>query len=161
MSKGKYASDNISIGQAAVEDLPAVLALLEKSGLPKDGIAEHLVTMLVAREGKRIVGSAGLELYEKAALLRSVAVDKSLRGQGIGQQLTRSALDLALKHGATTVYLLTETASEFFSRFGFKPISRSQVPPFLQQSVEFTSACPTSALVMMMRLGQLNRKSHS
>lgn len=152
MSKDNRASSNVSIGQATVEDLPAILALLEKTGLPRDGIAEHLSTMFVAREGKRVVGSAGLELYGEAALLRSVAVDKSLRGQGIGQQLTRSALDLALKQGATTVYLLTETASKFFSRFGFKPSSRSQIPTAVQQSVEFTSACPASALAMMMRL---------
>jgi len=153
MSKGKRASSNISIRQATAEDLPAILALLGKIGLPKDGIAEHLATMLVAREGKQVVGSAGLELYGKAALLRSVAVDKPLRGRGIGQQLTRSALDLAQKHGAATVYLLTETASEFFSHFGFKPSDRSQVPTAVQRSVEFTSTCPASALVMMMRLG--------
>lgn len=135
-----------------------MLTLLEKSGVPKNGIAEHLATMLVAREGKQVVGSAGLELYGRAALLRSVAVDKPQRGRGIGQKLTRSALYLAQTHGATAVYLLTETASGFFSRFGFKPISRSDVPAALQQSVEFTTACPASALVMMTSLGRPNER---
>lgn len=153
MSKAQCGSSNVSIGRATADDLPDVLALLENSGLPKDGVAEHLATVLVAREEKRIVGSAALELYGKVALLRSVAVDESFRSRGIGQHLTRSALDLAVKSGVTTVYLLTESASEFFTRFGFKPTGRSEVPPAVQRSVEFTSACPASALVMMMRLG--------
>jgi len=152
MSKAQSGSPRVSIGRATADDLPDVLALLENNGLPKDGVAEHLATVLVAREEKRTVGSAALELYGRVALLRSVAVDRSFRGGGIGQRLTRSALDLAVKSEVTTVYLLTESASEFFTRFGFKPTSRSEVPPAVQRSVEFTSACPASALVMMMRL---------
>jgi amino-acid N-acetyltransferase len=98
------------------------------------------------------VGSAALELYGNAALLRSVAVDQNLRGQGLGQQLTRAALDLAGQHGVETVYLLTETATDFFPRFGFQPIARSAVAPAVQQSVEFTSACPASAAVLALDL---------
>src|SRR5262245_64718992 len=88
----------ITIGPACPGDLPAVLALLERSGLPQDGLSEHLATTLVARDGDAIVGSAALEVYRKAALLRSVAVDSALRGQGLGQRLTRTALDLAQHH---------------------------------------------------------------
>src|SRR5262245_53687185 len=103
----------ITIGAARDSDLPAVLALLERSGLPPDGLSEHMVTTLVARSGDAVVGSAALEVYGAAALLRSVAVDSALRGQGLGQRLTRAALDLARQLGIATVYLLTETASDF------------------------------------------------
>ncbi|HJZ49735.1 MAG TPA: GNAT family N-acetyltransferase, partial [Roseiflexaceae bacterium] len=90
----------ITLGAARNSDLPAVLALLERSGLPRDGLSEHVATTLVARSGDAIVGSAALELYGGAALLRSVAVDSALRGQGLGQRLTRAALDVARQHGA-------------------------------------------------------------
>ena len=142
----------ITIGAARNSDLAAVLALLGRSGLPQDGLSEHVATTLVARSGDAVVGSAALEVYGEAALLRSVAVDSALRGQGLGQRLTRAALDLARQHGITTVYLLTETAGDFFPRFGFYPTERAAVEPAVQQSVEFISACPASAQVLVASL---------
>jgi amino-acid N-acetyltransferase len=133
-------------------DRLAVLALLEHNGLPQDGLSDHWATTLVARAGGTIVGSAALEMYDKAALLRSVAVDQARRGQGLGQQLTQAALSLAKQQGVTEVYLLTETAADFFPRFGFRPVSRAQVAPAVQGSVEFTTACPASALAMIASL---------
>lgn len=145
----------LTITAANDADLPGVLALLERNGLPQDGFPDHLATALVARAGNTIVGSAAIELYGPAALLRSVAVDTAQRGQGLGLQLTRSALDLARQHGVTTVYLLTETAGDFFPRFGFRAVERTAVDPLVQQSVEFTSACPDSALVLVATLSSL------
>ncbi len=133
-------------------DLPEVLALLERSGLPRDGLRDHIAAALVARSGARVVGSAALELYGEAALLRSVAVEPALRGQGLGRRLALAALDLAREHGAAEVYLLTETAAEFFSRLGFRPIARAEVAPEVQRSVEFASACPASATAMRSEL---------
>lgn len=144
---------NITIEPAAEADLPAILSLLERSGLPQDGLSNHLATTLVARTGQTIVGSAALELYNPvAALLRSVAVDQPFRGRGLGQQLTEAALDLARQHGVDQIYLLTETASDFFPRFGFRPIDRAEVAPEVQQSVEFASVCPASAVAMRVSL---------
>jgi amino-acid N-acetyltransferase len=130
----------------------AVLDLLECCGLPEAGLSDHWATTLVARAGGTIVGSAALEMYDTAALLRSVAVDQTRRGQGLGQQLTQAALTLAKQQGVTEIYLLTETAADFFPRFGFQPIPRAQVAPAVQHSVEFTTACPASALAMMASL---------
>lgn len=148
----------VSIDRANAEDLPAILDLLTRSDLPQEGLSDHLATTLVARAGQTVVGSAALELYGTAALLRSVAVEQALRGQGLGGRLTQAALALARQRGVTYVYLLTETAGEFFPRFGFHPIARSQVPPAVQRSVEFTSVCPASALVMELHLEGLDEK---
>ncbi len=143
---------NITIEPAEAADLPAILSLLERSGLPRDGLSDHLATTLVARADQTIVGSAALELYNPAALLRSVAVDRPFRDQGLGHQLTQAALDLARQHGVDQVYLLTETASDFFPRFGFHSINRAEVAPEVQQSVEFASVCPVSAVAMRVSL---------
>ncbi|MCC6168281.1 MAG: GNAT family N-acetyltransferase [Caldilineaceae bacterium] len=129
-----------------------VLALLAQSGLPADGLAGHWAATLVALQAERVVGSAALELYGTAALLRSVAVAQPRRGQGIGRHLTAAALDLARAHGVRQVYLLTETAPDFFAGLGFRPVSRAAVAPAVQQSVEFVSACPQSAQAMLLDL---------
>ncbi len=137
------------LGAAGLE---AVLALLGRVRLPGDGLEEHQDTVLVARLKGRLVGCAALELYGGSALLRSVAVDADLRGQGLGVDLTRAAVDLARRHGAKRVYLLTETAGDFFPRFGFRSIPRSAAAPEVQRSVEFTTVCPETAEVMLLEL---------
>jgi len=140
------------IESATERDVPEILALLERLHLPIDGVDEHLATMLVAREGGHVVGTAALELYADGALLRSVAVEPSRQGQQLGHQLTDAALHLAISHGRHNVFLLTTTAEGFFPKFGFEPIIRDQVPPSVRASVQFQSACPASAFVMRKRL---------
>ena len=140
------------IESAAKRDLPAIRALLERLQLPLAGVDEHLTTMLVAREGDQIVGTAGIELYAEGALLRSVAVEPCKQGQQLGHQLTDAALHLASAHGVNAVFLLTTTAERFFPKFGFEPIDRAHVPPSVRASVEFQSSCPASAIVMRKQL---------
>lgn len=151
---GKDVQMIVRIEPAATADLSEVGALLEQFDLPRDGLADRLATTLVARIGGRVVGTAALEVFGDLALLRSVAVAAAHRGQDIGQQLTEAALNLAQAQGIRDVYLLTETAASFFPRFGFRPIVRAEVAPAVQQSVEFVSACPASALVMVRCLAQ-------
>lgn len=142
----------MTIGLARASDLPAVLALLAHHRLPAAGLEAYTDTVLVARDAHRVVGSAALEPHGAAALLRSVAVDDAWRGTGLGQRLTAAALDLARTRGVRTVYLLTETAAGFFPRFGFQPVARDAVAPAVRGSVEFTSACPASAVAMVLEL---------
>jgi len=140
------------IESARAEDLPDVRSLLQRLGLPLEGVDDPVTTMLVAREDGQVVGTAGLELYAGGALLRSVAVDPRRQGGRLGHELTTAALRLAAEHGAGTVFLLTTTAERFFPKFGFEPIARDEVPESVQASVEFRSACPASAIVMRKQL---------
>jgi amino-acid N-acetyltransferase len=143
---------DVSIGPARRDELPRILELLEEGGLPRDGLANHLSTTLVARGDGWVVGCAALELYGQVALLRSIAVAWDLRSTGLGRRLTEAALELSRHLGVEEAYLLTETADHFFPRFGFRPIPRSEVPRSVRSSVEFTSACPASARAMMLDL---------
>jgi amino-acid N-acetyltransferase len=145
----------VTIERARPEDMEEVYALLRRSDLPVEGLEEHASHTLVARGGTHageVLGSAALEMYGRYALLRSVAVDERLRGQGIGQRLTRAALDLARHESVKHVYLLTETAAGFFPRFGFAPVAREDVPAPVHQSLEFTTLCPASSLIMGLNL---------
>lgn len=137
---------------AQAEDLEAVLTLLSDNGLPLDGLADHLETLLVARRVGRVIGSAALEVYPDGSLLRSVAVQAESRSLRLGRALTDAVLALASERGSPAVYLLTTTAADYFSKFGFERIAREDVPATVRTSVEFTSACPASATAMRLRL---------
>jgi amino-acid N-acetyltransferase len=145
------------IEPARPEDLDGVLGLLTENRLPLDGLREHLATTLVARQDGRIVGSAALEMYPGGALLRSVAVAPTLQRQRLGRDLTDAAIRLAEARRVPAIYLLTTTADQYFPKFGFERIARSDVPADVQTSVEFTSACPSSATVMRKRLTSVSR----
>jgi amino-acid N-acetyltransferase len=82
-------------------------------------------------------------------MIRSVAVDPAWRGRGLGGRLTRVVLDLAEQAGVQRIYLLTETAPDFFRGFGFRPIQRDDADAAVRTSAEFTELCPTSAIVMV------------
>lgn len=151
------AAPSVMIERAYVKDILEIHELLVRSNLPLDGFDQHIGTTVVAwaehgNGPRQIVGNATLEVYGRYALLRSVAVDEKLRGQGLGQRLTQAALDLARELGVRGVYLLTETAAGFYPRFGFEQVGREDVPTELMQSAEFTTACPTSATVMRLSL---------
>ena len=140
------------IHAAEASDLPAVRRLLETQRLPLDGIDEHVSTMVVAKQGSEVVGAAAVELYADGALLRSVVVNPMVQGQGLGHRLSDAALALAKDRGQHTAFLMTTTAEMFFPKLGFEQIARDDVPVSVQASIEFQSACPSSAVVMRKRL---------
>ena len=140
------------IERATDRDLAEVCALLDEHKLPKDDVAAHVGTMVVARENGHVIGAAALELYADGALLRSVAVARGAQGKGLGHQLTEAALAFAHERQIDTVFLLTTTAERFFPKLGFEQVSRADVPESVQVSVEFQSACPASATVMRKRM---------
>lgn len=145
---------NVNITRASEADGPSMLQLLGDSGLPIDGLLDHLNTAVVARDGAVVVGCAAVEVYADGALLRSVAVAPAARGYGVGERLTEAALTLARSLCTPAVYLLTTTAESYFPRFGFVRITRDLVPAGVQQSIEFRSACPASAVVMWKALNE-------
>ncbi len=145
--------DSAIIEPAANTDLDAVLDLLKRCNLTTEGLADHFTGAIVARQDGRVVGCAAVEIYRDGGLLRSVAVDDSLRGLGFGHKLTDAALSLARDRQMPAVYILTTTAADFFGRFyGFQSITRADVPESVRQSVEFQSVCPASAVVMVLHL---------
>lgn len=132
-------------------DLRAVEALLTANKLPLDGVADALDCFVVAEHDGAIVGVAGIEHCGAGqhALLRSVAVAESWKGKGLGRALVTRAIRDAEARGAHALYLLTTTAEHYFPSFGFKAIARDAVPAEVQANVEFASACPASAVVMV------------
>ncbi len=138
------------IVRAEPRDQASVLALLAEASLPREGVAEHFQHFLVARAGGRVVGAVGIEPYGRSALLRSLVVAPRHRAQGLGRALTQRLLQEARLQGIKQVFLLTETAAQFFSSFGFKRIPRGEADPAVRASQEFQSCCPQSAVCMRL-----------
>lgn len=141
------------IRRAKKDDFEAVSALLQNSTLPADGVAEAFDNFIVAEgNGINVVGAAGLEVYDRFALLRSVVVAPAWQGYGVGRALTGEILSRARARNVNVVFLLTTTAENFFPSFGFQRIERADVPAELEQSPELRGACPASATVMKLTL---------
>lgn len=140
------------VDRATEADVPAIEALLTKAELPLDGAATAFETGVVARDGDRIVGAAALEPYGEAGLLRSVVVDADERGSGVGRQVVAAAEALARDLGMTELYLLTETAVEWFPRLGYAPVDRADVPDAVKESIEFRVLCADTGVAMRRTL---------
>ena len=138
----------ITIETAKPGDADPIAGLISANRLPLDGLREALDTAVVARLNGEVVGVAALEVYEDGVLVRSVAVAPALHGQGLGHRLTEAVVQLARDLEAPHAFLLTTTAEEFFPKFGFERVERTDVPASVQTSIEFRSACPSSAIVM-------------
>ncbi len=134
---------------AAPADLPKILELLRQAGLVVAGVPEHLHAFVVAEDGGKIVGSAGLEAYGDTALLRSVAVAPEHRGRGVGRRLVESALTEARHRRLREVVLLTETAAPFFRRLGFQEVERAALDPRFAASAEFGEGSCATAVAMI------------
>jgi len=144
-----------SIEPALDSDRPAIECLLAEAGLPLDGLDLALATAVVARDegaDKAVVGCAGIEPYGFTGLLRSVCVVADRRGTGLGRSLVAAAEALAATRGIDDLYLLTETAADWFPRLGYEPTLRASVPAALAASPEFVNACSESAAVLRKRL---------
>jgi len=143
------ASKEYSIRTAQEADLPMIHTLLTENGLTTDGVKENLNNFLVA-DHQGIVGVIGLELSDTAVMLRSLAIDKEMRKRGIGSALVEHSLNIAQTGGRKEMYLLTNTADKFASRWGFSNIERSEIPKILIQSSALNSSCPDHSICMKL-----------
>ena len=142
----------ITFRAAQPADWPAIANLLAAAHLPLDGAQDRLAEFMLAVRAEELIGTAALEKYGDYGLLRSVAVIASEHGRGLGAALTQHLIDRARRDQLLGLVLLTETAADYFPRFGFTRINRADVPLPIQESIEFKSACPQSAIAMQLDL---------
>ena len=139
----------IDICEAMGQEQETVLVLLSKVNLPIEGAADHFQNFFVAQDGSQLVGCAGIEIYDDVGLIRSVAVHPFFQGQGIGHALVEEIQSFSNDKGLKEIYLVTDTAEQFFSGLNFVTISREDVDLRIKQSIEFTVLCTKRGVYMV------------
>lgn len=139
---------DFSIAAAASDDAAALAHLLCAADLPAEDFAPHLAHFLVARQGDRLIGAVGAEVYGEEALLRSLVVVPEHRGRGLGAMLLRRLEQAAGAWGVRRWWLLTTTAEVFFRRHGFTVSARDKAPAAIAATAEFRDLCPATAVCL-------------
>ena len=143
----------MQIQSAVPRHFDAIRQLLSESDLPdKDLTPAHLEHFFVAFDKNALIGVVGAELFDDVALLRSLVVAPSCRGDGVGCRLADAIEQYARRQGITALYLLTTTAADYFERRGYAPIARASLPDPLQATDEVPRLCPSSAICMRTRI---------
>lgn len=148
-------SPQLAIRRGGPSDLAAVSTLLQRARLPIDDLtsAPGLTLWVLETEGE-LAGAVALEgVGPTARLLRSLVVAPAHQRRGLGQALVARVENDARAQGIEQLVLLTQTAQALFDRLGYQVIERASAPEHLQQSAEFRSLCPVSAVCMAKRLG--------
>lgn len=124
-----------TVDDELIEAFDRLIPQLSSSSPPPS--RDHLTAMVdsedtvlyVARVDGRILGSLTLALYRiptgTKAWIEDVVVDADARGHGVGELLSRAALDEARARGAKNVSLTSrpvrEAAHRLYRRIGFEP----------------------------------------
>jgi amino-acid N-acetyltransferase len=128
-----------------------VIELLQESDLPVSDLDEQK-DLFALLQNNEVAGTGGLEFFNSCALLCSVSVRKDLQGQGLGKFINQELEKISRQRGIDCLYLLTTTAKDFFNKEGYEVISRDDVPESIKGTSEFSSVCPSSAIVMRKNL---------
>lgn len=142
----------LTLEAAAAADLDVIRALLSASGLPIDSIDEHVRELILAKQEGTTIGTVGAEYAGEAALLRSLSVGPSHRGQAVGARLLAALEARAASRGVRELYLLTTSAAAYFERHGFARISRESTPERIRSTAQFRTLCPATAICMRKTL---------
>jgi amino-acid N-acetyltransferase len=137
-----------SVGPATAGDRTTIYGLLAEAGLPVDDLDTAPVRFWVARDAGEIVGAVGVEAYGTVGLLRSLVVLPARRGEGVGAAMVQALEGESCREGIDLLVLLTQTAQRFFAKQGYSVQGRHDVPASIQDTAEFRSLCPASAVCM-------------
>jgi len=147
-------SGDIDIRPAVSADILPARALLSAAALPVEDLYRELFAgFLVAAKADAVVGLIGLEAFSKFGLLRSLVVDPTCRGLGLGRKLVRELEAVAGEQGVEEVWLLTIDADAFFAQLGYAVSGRDRAPALIANTAEFTSLCPGDAVLMKKSIG--------
>jgi ribosomal protein S18 acetylase RimI-like enzyme len=133
MSTGSQRANGLVVRTYSAEDLPVVIDLWDRCGLlrpwndPVKDIWRKLGAnsdwLLVAVVRNKIVGSIMVGYEGHRGWVNYLAVDPSLRRQGIGRNLMKQAEDLLRKAGCPKINLQVRSANkeaaDFYASLGY------------------------------------------
>jgi amino-acid N-acetyltransferase len=127
----------VFVRRARTSDVPAMKALVDEyAGSGRRLLAKELVTLyedvqdfLVAEQDGAVVACGALHvLWADLGEVRTLAVDPTRTGQGIGALVLQRLIDVARELGLSRLFALTFHV-DFFTRHGFTEIEGTPVDP--------------------------------
>jgi len=123
----------LTVRRARINDVVQMKALIDSYAgrvlLEKELVTlyEDIQEFWVAERAGRVIGCGALHvLWEDLAEIRSVAVDRTARRQGVGEAIVARLVRTAAELGLPRIFVLT-FETEFFDSFGFEAISGTPV----------------------------------
>ena len=93
-----------------------------------DEIATNIRSYTLAIQNEKIAGLSALHIHAPSlAEVRSIVVDKNLRGKGIGKEIVKRLLEEGKNLGLKQIFTLTYQ-KEFFQKLSFKEIPKESLP---------------------------------
>ena len=125
----------MKVRSARISDVEAIRSLINSYAehdqmlfRPPADIYENLQTFLVAEQDGGVVGCCALQIiWADLAEIKSLAVDESQKGTGVGKSLVRTAIDRASELGLPRIFALTLTP-QFFEKMGFEVVAKDALP---------------------------------
>jgi len=120
---------------AQSDDVPHIQVLLNHYAsmgdlLPrtKQDIVKQLEHFRVIEQDGRIIACGSLENFtDELAEIRSLMVEKDIKGSGLGKKIVEELIKMARHRGVKRVMALTYVP-EFFHKFGFTTVSKDIFP---------------------------------
>ena len=127
---------SLIIRQAKTPDVKNIRAIIDEYAAGHRLLTKETVTLYesvqeftVAEIDGKVVGCGAMHvLWEDLAEVRSVAVDESVRGKGVGHGILEVLIKRATEIGIKRIFCLT-FETEFFGRHGFVEIQGTPVSP--------------------------------
>ena len=125
----------MEIRNAIVSDVPAIYTLISAYAQldrmlfrSHADIYESLQQFKVVIDSEKVIACCALQvIWADLAEIKSLSVDKSFAGKGIGKQLVAAHLADARELGLQKVFTLTLEPG-FFEKIGFKIVSKDELP---------------------------------
>jgi amino-acid N-acetyltransferase len=135
VSRQTVSNKNIEVRKAAMQDIPALLELI--NGYAARGImlartefelSENMRDFTVAYDGNRLAGCGALHFYSPTVgEVRSLATAESHKTHGIGRLIVESLVYEAKLYGLDAVFAFTYVPG-FFAKVGFNEVERGELP---------------------------------
>ena len=129
-------------------DMAAIRQLLARVGLVNESARDdQFGSFFDLRNERGVVGCVSLEVLGDDAILRALSVHSENRGAGYGWMLADMAVSQARWRGVRRIYLITESASDFFAaKFGFRVVDRSTLSKQVASHETFARPIATTTL---------------
>jgi amino-acid N-acetyltransferase len=127
---------------ARTPDIRHIRRIVDTYALQRVLLSKETVTLyedvqefFVAESDGNVIGCGALHvLWEDLGEVRTIAVDETFRGQGVGRAILEAIMDRAHTLGLKRLFCLTFEV-DFFGKYGFVEINGAAVEPEVYQQL--------------------------